>query len=422
MSYDVSSLFTCIPTKDAITVISRRLHSDPNLHERTPLSIDQLLELLTFCLDTTYFVFNGTIYQQCHGAAMGSPISPLIANIYMEEFETKAIASAPHPPSVWLRYVDDTFVKIEEDYIEEFTNHINQQDPNIKFTQEHPVDDKLAFLDTCVHVLDDGGLKVTVYRKPTHTDQYLSFESHNPLEHKRSVVRTLLHRSNKIVTTPEDRESEQTHVKRALKANGYPDWAMRIPHKSLPTPSADRNNPDSVENTRRRSVGIPYCRGLSEQLQRVFKQQHIQVYHLPWNTLKSSLVHPKDKVDITRKCGVIYELSCKDCDSTYVGETLRSFGQRLGEHKKTTGRTITAVGEHCSTHRHNIDEEASKILASEEYETSRKVMEALYIKELRPQMNRDGGRELPRIYGELLSRGYALRSHVTSNDRQKHQH
>ena len=98
--------------------------------------------------------------------------------------------------------------------------NINTQDPNIKFTQEHPVNNKLAFLDTCVHILDDGGTKVTVYRKPTHTDQYLGFQSHHPLEHKRSVVRTLFHRVKHIVSTDEDNELELEHVKTALRANG----------------------------------------------------------------------------------------------------------------------------------------------------------------------------------------------------------
>jgi len=262
-----------------------------------------------------------------------------------------------------------------------------------------------------------GGVKVTVYRKPTHTDQYLGFESHHPLEHKRSVVRTLLHRAKTVVTTPEDQHSEQSHVKKALKANGYPPWALTIPNKPLPTPNQENLNKNLLEDGRRRAIGIPYVKGLSEHLQRVFKKHRTQVYHKPWNTLKAQLVHPKDPVDIARKCGVVYQLNCNDCDATYVGETIRSFGTRLKEHKKTSGRAMTAVGDHCSVYCHSIDVEASKILASEDYETSRKVMEALYIKELRPRMNRDGGYELPRIYGELLSRGHALRGHVmTTSD------
>ena len=309
ISYDVSSLFTCIPTKDALKVIENKLSHDQTLPERCPLSILQLLDLLSFCLDTTYFQFEGTYYQQCHGAAMGSPVSPLVANLYMESFEEKALATAPtYPPSTWLRYVDDTFVKISEDFMEEFTTHINSQDPNIKFTHEHPVDGKLAFLDTCVHVLDDGGTKVTVYRKPTHTDQYLGFESHHPLKHKRSVVRTLIHRVKNLVSTEEDKAEEMDHVKAALKANGYKNWVFKIPQKDLPSPTTSRAH--TGQPTFHLPVGVPYVRGLSEQLQRVFRKHNISIYHKPWNTLRQKLVHPKDKVEINNKCVIQNSLLC----------------------------------------------------------------------------------------------------------------
>ena len=62
---------------------------------------------------------------------MGSPVSPTVANLYMEDFEHRALATAPHPPSVWLRYVDDTFVEIVEYYAKEFFAHINSIDTNI---------------------------------------------------------------------------------------------------------------------------------------------------------------------------------------------------------------------------------------------------------------------------------------------------
>ena len=86
----------------------------------------------------------------------------------MEYFEKIALESAKNPPSLWLRYVDDTMNKIQS-----FTDHINSIDEHIKFTSEEEEDDSIPFLDTCVHVEDDVTTRVTVYRKPTHTDQYL---------------------------------------------------------------------------------------------------------------------------------------------------------------------------------------------------------------------------------------------------------
>ena len=74
------------------------------------MSIPQITTLLEFCLTNTPFFLQGKYYEQVQGAAMGSPISPLIANLFKEEFEVKGLSTCPHPPSLWLRFVDDTFV------------------------------------------------------------------------------------------------------------------------------------------------------------------------------------------------------------------------------------------------------------------------------------------------------------------------
>ena len=80
---------------------------------------------------------------------MGSPISPIVANIFMEKFEIEALESPPHPPSLWRRFVDDTFVILEAQHKEEFFNHINSIDENIKFTAETTkADGSMPFLDT----------------------------------------------------------------------------------------------------------------------------------------------------------------------------------------------------------------------------------------------------------------------------------
>ena len=77
------------------------------------MTVKHIICLLEFYLKNTYFILQGRFYEQVEGAAMGSPISPIIANQDMEAFETQVISTAPHPPGLWRRFVDDTCVVIQ---------------------------------------------------------------------------------------------------------------------------------------------------------------------------------------------------------------------------------------------------------------------------------------------------------------------
>ena len=121
-----------------------------------------------------------------------------------DPFEVEAIRSAPSPPSFWKRYVDDTFTILESSKKEEFLEHLNSIDQQIQFTAEEPREDgAMPFLDILVTPRRDGSLSTTVYRKPTHTDLYLPWESHHPLSSKYSVIGTLQHRANTICSNPQ---------------------------------------------------------------------------------------------------------------------------------------------------------------------------------------------------------------------------
>ena len=157
ISYDVKALFTSVPIQPVLNIIKNKLENDQQLQQRTSVSVSQITSLLEYCLRSTYFVFQGEYYEQLEGAAMGSPLSPIIANIYMEEFETRALSTSPNPLTLWKRFVDDTFVVIQTAHKEEFFHHINSIEESIQVTPEDiQADGSLPFLDVLVTPQPDG--------------------------------------------------------------------------------------------------------------------------------------------------------------------------------------------------------------------------------------------------------------------------
>ena len=196
---------------------------NPTLKERTVLPVEDITLLLEFCLKNTYFSFQGQFYEQAEGLAIGSPFNPTVANLYMEYFEQKALNTAP-TPRFW--YVDDTFVAQKEIHKQGFLQHINSVDPAIRFTVENNKEGgPIPFLDTIVKPDADGKLSTTVYRKPTHTDQYLQWHSHHHLSAKFSVICTPSHRAQTVCSNPELLHKEKTHFRNALTQCKYPKWA-----------------------------------------------------------------------------------------------------------------------------------------------------------------------------------------------------
>ena len=135
---------------------------------------------------------------------MGSPVSAVVTNLYMEFFEELALESAPSRPRFWKQYVDDTCCIMQRDAVEPLLRHLNEVRPTIKFTMELEKDGSLPFLHTSLTQREDRTLNVTVFRKLTHTDRYLHFNSHHPVSAKRAAVRSLFDRARNITLRKED--------------------------------------------------------------------------------------------------------------------------------------------------------------------------------------------------------------------------
>ena len=107
--YDVSALFTSVPVDPALNIIKDLLEKDHTLKERTVMEVSDIILLLEFCLKNTYFSFQDLFYEQVEVQPGVPPVSPIVANLYMEYLEQKALSTAPNPSRSWHRFVDDTF-------------------------------------------------------------------------------------------------------------------------------------------------------------------------------------------------------------------------------------------------------------------------------------------------------------------------
>ena len=313
VSFDVKALFTSVPIKPAINTIKKLLEEDPELPKRTTLSVTNIIRLLEYCLTSTYFIFQGKFYEQQEGAAMGSPISPIVANLYMEKFEQLAINTAPHPPLFWRRFVDDTFTILESPHKTSFLEHLNSIDHQIQFTSEEAgIGGSIPFLDVLIMPDEEGNLKTTVYRKPTHTDLYLQWESNHQVSSKYSVIGSLKHRAKSTCSDKELLRSEVHHTEEALKRCKYPTWALnkaKMKTKTAANRNNNRNNNTTNNSTQRPHIVIPYYQGISESMKKACSEYGVQVYFKGGNTIKNLLMAPKDQDAIQKKVGSSTDIS-----------------------------------------------------------------------------------------------------------------
>ena len=168
VSYDVTSLFTNIPLQETIDIaINLIFNHDRNLN----ITKKELKKHFLFATSQTHFVFNVKFYNQVDGVAMGSPLAPALANIFMGFYESKSLNEYNlHKPKFYLRYVDDILPAFEKEQDSlNFLNFLNNKHPNIKFTSEKQVNHSITFFDVFISGIDNQDLTLQTYHKLTYT-------------------------------------------------------------------------------------------------------------------------------------------------------------------------------------------------------------------------------------------------------------
>ena len=307
-----------------------------------------------------------------------------------------------------LSQFDDTFIIVQKTQKDAFLQHINAIDDNIHFTCEDAREvGSIPFLDMLITPDEDGRLNTTVYRKPTHTDQYLHWDSHHAITSKYIMIDTLYHRARTICTNPSQLQKEEKHLFKSLRKCKYPDWTLnRVKLKSQsPALKKNQGNINNTEPSNTRApkpyIVVPYHQGLSESCKRICKKYGIEVHLKGGHTIKDLLMAPKDKDSILKKSGVIYRYKCDrvDCNDEYIGESARNFEERFKEHLKAS----SPIHDHLSISGHAVTIDNFSILGREDQNLMRTIKEAVYIRVNNPSLNRNIGKyHLSHIWDKVL--------------------
>ena len=301
--------------------------------------------------------------------------------------------------------MDDTFVVMNTSYKEEFFNHINSIEKGIQFTAENTTaDGYMPFLDTLVPPQADGNLLTTGYKKPTHINQYLQWDSHHAISAKYSVIGTLFHRAKEMCSTKQHLKEEHEHLQKVLTSCKFPRWDLNRIKKNISPPvipernnNKDKNRTDNKYKSyiRINYISVTYTRGLSESFKNICKHG-IQVYFRGGKTIKDLLVAPKDNDSTTKRSGIIYRYKCDrlECDKEYIGESAGTFGERFREHLKAP----SPIYDNSNITGHTTALDNFSIVGREDHHLLRLIKEAIYIRVNNPSLNRNIGKyQLPHI-------------------------
>ena len=222
-SFNISCLFTNVPLAETIQICADALYSSE--HSPAPFPWQIFVELMEMATSSVEFRFIDIMHRQINGVAMGSPLGPVLANIFVGYYKSKLFQTTSKP-EMYYRYMGDTFaVFSNEDECDLFVDSLNSLHPSLCFTFEKESNLALPFLDVLVEKPPSKFITF-IYWKPTFTSQYLRWNSFSPRKCKTNLILTLTHRALAICS-PERLPSKLDKIKFILLTNGYPEHVIK---------------------------------------------------------------------------------------------------------------------------------------------------------------------------------------------------
>ena len=404
-SFDIKSLYTNIPLIETINIIIDLIFENNNIFNL--FNKVQFKKFLEITLLDTYFFFNKKLYKQVDGLAMGSPIAPILANIFLCFHEKKWLNDCPvqFKPKLYRRYMDDSFLVFSDTtHVDLFLNYLNNKHPNIKFTKEIENNGHLPFLDINIKK-ENNSLSTSVYRKNTFTGLCMNFNSFAPFIYKINLIKTLIFRSFSLSSSYFNMHLDFVKVKSFLVLNGFKSNIIDKYIKSFlgriynsPKPPIDSVNKHTL------FIKLPFHgeesfkirRNLHKLFSKFYPQIKLNVVFQSGFRIKN-MFRFKDTIPTPLRSSLVYKYVCSRCNSVYIGKTSRHISTRICEHLGISYRTtmpltnppFSAIRNH-TIHNHNnytISPNEFTIVESAQTDFQLLKKESILIKQIQPNLN-----------------------------------
>ena len=408
-SLDVTSLFTNVPVTKCLESLTTHLKEKVNTP--LPLPIDKIIKICTLCTNLNFFQFEDSFYKQTSGLPMGSPLSPVLACLYLETLESGPFEYIIPRNSHYFRYIDDVlFLHPQNVNIPNLVKSLSSVEPSINFTFETEYNHRLPFLDILIHK-DETGFSYNVYRKPTNQNDYIHFFSHHSNKIKSGIIIGSYLRALRICSH-QFLQTEESHIEKIFKSLSYPahfilnarrkaykihnrnnniqNNSNNVSHNNNSTNttsnknhsknSNNKNNPANkiMDSPNDRYLVLPNNK-VSTMLAENLKIQGFKLVTTTSDTIRS-LLNKQKHIHTDPEAG-IYEIPCASCDLAYYGQSARNLRKRINEHKRDlrSGQTNNSIVKHNYELNHSPRFESAKVLKFCNDPRRRKILESAII-------------------------------------------
>ena len=351
-------------------------------------------KLFKYCTKNITFKFGDFYFKQLNGIAMGSPLAPALAEVFLTKIENEYINNPSNPLGIlfYYRFVDDIFVILPENEDEnEFLKKFNSFHKSLKFTMEHEQNNKLSFLDVQISK-NNGKLITSWYRKPSNTLMFNPWESHGPKRYKINLIRTMINRLKIICSDKFLFNKDLKRLKESFLWSGYPNLVIEK-YFNICLKKKETGVQNCSEDSRKQiyfgfqyvnETSVNFVKNISKLISKNFNFIKCTPYFKKGRNLLSYF-SPKIKEFNKDTSTGVYRIPCADCSQCYIGETGRALTIRMKEHQANCRNrnkeksNDSAVVDHSAIG-HSWSFTRAKVINTQRNTRKRMIAESLLIK------------------------------------------